>query len=291
MNDRQKALLSIFTYSVLAGAIAAITKIGLSQIPPFSFAFIRFLLASFIVAPFIFKKRKSFVRDMKILLPFSIFATINIIFFATGIKLTTADISQILYTTVPILTGALAYFMLGDKLSLRKISGIAVGFIGASLALFVPILAKGEKFSGNLLGNVLLIIAVISWSIYMILSKKAQKTHSIFHITAVFIIVTTFVLFPFFLFESVSYYGWWDKIGFSAIASLIYMVLGGTIATYLLNQYAIRHGGAVFASMTFYLTPIFGFTAAFIILGETLSSLLFFGAILSLIGVFLTTSR
>ena len=291
MNDKQKAFFAIFGYALLGGAMAAITKVGLSQIPPFSFAFVRFFLATLIVTPFIWSKRRFLIRDFKTLGPFSIFATLNIIFFVVGINLTTANTSQILYAVVPIVVGLLTHFVLGEKLSSKKIMGIIVGFIGTFLVLFLPILDKGGKFSGNLTGNILLTIAVVCFSGYIMLSKKAQKTHSPFHIVSIFIILTTIGLFPFFLFESISQYGWWNGISINSVFSISYVVLAGTISTYLLNQYSIKHGGAVFASMAFYLSPIFGFLVAFFLLGEQLTMGLIVGGVLALLGVYITTKK
>lgn len=290
MSDRQKAFLSIFFYALLSGAMAAVTKVGLSQIPPLSFAFIRFFLASLFVSPFVWKKRRYLVKDLKTLGPLSLFATINILFFVIGIKLTTANISQILYSSVPIVVGLLMHFILGEKLSLKKTMGIIIGFIGVFIVLFLPILEKG-KFAGDFFGNLMLICAVISWSLYMALSKKAQETHSPFHIVSIFIIITAVALFPFFLVESVFQYGWWNRIGISSSLSILYVVLAGTISTYLLNQYSIRHGGAIFASMAFYLSPLFGFLVAFFLLGEQLTLGLSVGGALALLGVYITTKK
>lgn len=291
MNDKQKAFFSIFAYSLLSGAMAAVTKVGLSQMPPFSFAFIRFLLATLIVAPFIWRKRKHLAQDLKTLGPFSILATLNIVFFVLGINLTTANISQILYAVIPIVVGILTHFVFSEKLSSKNTIGITVGFIGTFLVLFLPILEKGGKFSGNLTGNILLAIAVVCFSGYIVLSKKAQKTHSPFHIVSMFIILTAAALFPFFVFESISHYGWWDAININSVLSISYVVLAGTISTYLLNQYSIRHGGAVFASMAFYLSPLFGFLVAFFLLGEQLTIGLIVGGALALLGVYYTTKK
>lgn len=290
MSDRQKAFLSIFFYALLGGAMAAVTKVGLSQIPPLSFAFIRFFLASLFVAPFVWKKRRYLVKDLKTLGPLSLFATINILFFVVGIKLTTANISQILYSSVPIIVGLLMHFILGEKLSLKKTMGIVIGFIGVFIVLFLPILEKG-KFAGDFFGNVMLICAVISWSLYMALSKKAQKTHSPLHIVSIFIIITAVALFPFFLVESAFQYGWWNEISIRSSLSILYVVLAGTISTYLLNQYSIKHGGAIFASMAFYLSPLFGFLVAFLLLGEQLTLGLSVGGALALLGVYITTKK
>jgi len=290
MNDKQKAIFSILIFSLLSGAMAAVTKVGLSQFPPLSFAFIRFFLASCIVAPFIWKKRTYLVKDLRTLGPLSLFATMNIIFFVVGIKLTTANISQILYAAVPIIIGLLMHFVLGEKLSSRKAMGIGIGFIGVFLVLFLPILEKG-KSSGDFFGNLMLAAAVIAWSLYMVLSKKAQKTHSPFHIVSIFIIITAVTLFPFFLAESAFQYGWWNKIGVQAFLSMFYVVVMGTICTYLLNQYSIKHGGIAFASMVFYLSPLFGFLVAFFLLGEQLTLWLGVGGALALLGVYITTKK
>ena len=291
MNDKQRAFLAIFGYALLSGAMAAVTKVGLSQIPPFSFAFVRFFLATLIVGPFIWSKRRFLIQDFKALGPFSIFATLNIIFFVVGINLTTANTSQILYAVVPIAVGLLTHFVLGEKLSLKKITGITIGFIGTFLVLFLPILEKGGKFAESLTGNILLAIAVVCCSGYIMLSKKAQKTHSPFHIVSIFIILTTIALFPFFLFESISKYGWWNAININSALSMLYVVLAGTISTYLLNQYSIKHGGTVFASMAFYLSPLFGFLVAFLLLGERLTTGLIIGGTLALLGVYITTKK
>ena len=60
---------------------------------------------------------------------------------------------------------------------------------------------------------------------------------------------------------------------------------------YLLYQYAIKHGGSVFASMVFYLLAIFAFFFAFLLLGEGLTIGLVAGGILVLLGIYLTTGK
>jgi drug/metabolite transporter (DMT)-like permease len=230
------------------------------------------------------------MTDMITLGPLSLLASLNIIFFVLGIKLTTANISQILYGAVPIVVGVLVHFISKEKLSLRKVLGIVIGFIGVLLVLLLPIWQKG-KFSGDFLGNILIALAVLSWSLYMFLSKKAQTTHTPFHIVSIFILVTTILLLPFFLVESAFNFGWWNGLSLSSILTIVYVAVIGTITTYFLNQYSIRHGGAVFASLAFYLSPIFGFIIAFWLLGEQFTFGLGIGAVLALLGVYITTQK
>src|SRR3989344_3279679 len=164
MNDKQKALTAVLLIILIGAGTPPITKIGLFEIPPLSFAFIRFVLASFLILPFFLIKKRSFRKDFKRLVLVSLLATGNIIFFVLGIKLTTANISQLIYAGVPIITAFILYGGFGQKLSPRNIFGIALGFIATLIILLLPILERGEKFAGDLRGNVFLLIAVVMYS-------------------------------------------------------------------------------------------------------------------------------
>ncbi len=288
MNDKQKGLLSILMLSVLAGSTAAVLKIGLVNIPPLSFAFLRFLIAGILILPFLGKEK---LRSAWDLVPMSFLGTINIIFFVIGINRTTATIAQLLYAIVPLLTALIIFIFFKERLAFRKMFGIALGFLGVTLVVLLPVFEKGTKFSGDLLGNLLVVIGIISWSFYAVLSNGKLKSFSPFVITAVFIWVTLLTLLPLSIFESIQHFNWWKSLSSSSIFSLIYVGTVSTVFTYIWNQYAIKHGGSIFASMQFYLIPISAYLFAFILLGEKLTIGLIVGGIIVLLGVYITTKR
>lgn len=290
MNDRQKAFLAIFLGSLFTGAVAAVTKIGLVEIPPLSFAFGRFLLASLFLLPIFATKSSNIRKDLMALTPLSLFATVNIILFVIGIKTTTATIGQMLYAGVPLLTGLIAHYLNTEKLTKQKLLGISVGFVGVGIVVLLPFLEQGEVFSGDLRGNLLIATGVISWSFYMVFSKKAQARYSPFIITSVFILITTVTLAPLFLLELNTAYGWWNGITAAGLLAVAYVALVVTVGGYWLNQYIIKLGGSVFASMGFYLTPVFAFLSAYVLLEERLTPGFLFGGTLALLGIYLTTS-
>lgn len=289
MNDKQKAIIFILLVSILGGATQAVTKIGLVSIPPLSFAFVRFLIAGIVISPFLFKK--NFLKSLWQLIPFSLLGTINIAFFIIGIKTTTATIGTILYAGVPLLSALFLFLLFRKRLSTRKELGIVLGFFGVGLVALLPIIEKSSRFSGDLLGNMLITIGVISWSLYMVYSKKKLKTFSPFVITAAFIWVTCIALFPLFLIELFFYHDWWKDITLSGALSLGYISVISTIIVYLLNQYAIKHGGSILASMQYYLVPIFAYVFAFFLLGEQLTIGIITGSFLALLGVYITTKK
>jgi drug/metabolite transporter (DMT)-like permease len=289
MNDKQKAIIFILLTVVLGGATSTITKIGLEKFPPLSFAFIRFLIAGIIIFPFLLKT--NFFKDFKRLVLFSLLGTINITVFILGIKTTTATIGQLLYAGVPLLTAAFLFIFYKEKLTVRKSLGMGIGLIGVLFVILLPILEKGTRFSGDLLGNVLIGIGVISWSLYMTYSKKKLKSFSPFVLTAAFIWVTCFVLFPLSLTDLLSYPNWWINLTVPSVLSLFYVSVVSTVAVYLFNQYSIKHGGAILASMQYYLYPIFAYISAYIFLGEQLTLGLIVSGVLTLLGVYIVTKN
>lgn len=289
MNDKQKAIIFILLVSILGGATQAITKIGLVSIPPLSFAFIRFLIAGIVISPLLLKK--NFLRVLWQLTPFSLLATINIVFFILGIKTTTATIGTILYAGVPLLTALFLFVLFRERLSVKKELGITLGFFGVALVALLPIIEKGSKFSGDLLGNILIAIGVIFWSLYMAYSKKKLGSFSPFVITSAFIWVTCFALFPLFLTDLISYPNWWQSLTLSSVLSLGYISMISTVIVFLLNQYAIKHGGSILASMQFYLLPISAYLSASFLLGEQLTLGIVIGGALALLGVYITTKK
>ena len=289
MSDKQKAIIFTLLAAVLGGLTSTVTKIGLIGIPPLSFAFIRFLVAGIAILPFLFGR--NFLKDVKRLIPFSLLGTVNIIFFILGVKTTTATIGQLLYAGVPLATAIFIFVLFRDRITSRKGIGIVIGFAGVVTVVLLPVIEKGTMFSGNLFGNLLITVGVISYSLYMAYSKKLLKSFSPFILTAAFIYVTCIVLFPLFLTDFVSYPDWWHNITLSGVLALGYIAIISTIVTNTLTQYAIRHGGSILASMQFYLLPIFAYISAFLFLGEQLIPGLIVGGSMALLGVYITTKK
>lgn len=289
MSDKQKAIVFILLAAFLGGTTSPISKIGISQIPPLGFAFMRFLISGICIMPFILSKSK--IKSMVKLAPLSLLSTLNIILFILGLKLTTATIAQLLYAGIPLLTGFFLFILFKEKLTRKKSLGIMLGFIGVSLIIFLPLLEKGQKFSGNLLGNILISFGVISYALYNIYSKEKQNKFSPFIITASFIWTTALVLLPLSLMESNFNVKWLSTLSFTSWFSVIYIAVISTVLIYLLIQYALKHGGTLLASMHFYLIPIFAFIFSFLLLGERLTVGLVIGGSLALLGVYITTKK
>jgi len=291
MSPRKIAFFAVVIGALLNGASAAFTKKGVTEIPPLTFAMLRLTVASLVILPFFLKQKGHALAPMREITPISLFATLNVIFFVLGMKLTSGNIGAVIYVAVPLVTTLILYFFFKEKLSKHKLLGVLLGFSGGLIITLLPLIEKGNQFSGNLLGNFLLICAITSWSFYLVYSKRLQKKYSPFMVTSNFIFVTTVVLIPFFLWDLQQHFGWWQHVTMWGIGAVFYLGIIITIGAYTLNQYAVKHGGSVFASTTFYLFPIFGFTANFFMLGEHVTTGLILGSVLALIGTSLVMRK
>lgn len=289
MSDRTKAILAILLASIFGGAVGSVIKIAIREIPPFSFSFIRFFIASICLIPLFIKSKPKFDKNFQKLILLSLLPTLNIALFIVGLKETTASIAQMLYAGSPLLVGLLGYFLFGHRLSLKKWLYISLGLLGVFVVVFLPLFQKNVPFSGDLKGNLLISFGVICWSIYAVYSKQFQKKYSPLVITSVFFFVSTIVFFLLSLFEFSSSSTWWLNLKTSSILSMLYISLPATVGVYMLNQYSFKYGGAVLGSLSLYLLPIFAYFSAFILLGEKLTQGLVLGTVLVFISVALTS--
>ena len=290
MKNNFKALLSVILAAIFGGGIAVFGKVGLKQIPPFSFTFLRFFIASFFMLPLIFKEKHKINNSLFKLVLLSLLATANVTLFAFGVRLTTATISQMLYAIVPVVAIILSVFLLKEKINYKKFIGIFLGLVGVLILILLPILGKPTAFSGNILGNLIILIAVICFTLYSVLSKKFQKNYSPAYLTFIFGLSTVFVLSPFFIKDIITTQ-WISHLSLTAILSTLYVGIFGGAVYYLLYQYAIKHGSPVIASMTMYLQPTATFLWAYFLLSERLTLGIFIGGILAFIGAWLVTKK
>lgn len=290
-NKQFLAITLIVVAAVIGGAIPPLSKIALRDIPPLSFTFLRFLLAGLILMP-IFWSRRTILKkqNIKQLILVSSLATINVTLFIFGVRRTTATISQMLYAGVPLVAGILSYSILKERLNVRKWLGIMIGFVGVCIIVLLPVLGQGDALNGDLLGNLIIIVAVVSFSLYSVLSKSFLKNYTPLDLTMFFVMTTVAIQLLLAPIEVNQTTAWWNNVHPWSVLALLYVGTFGTAMYYLLYQFAIQHATPVVASMILYLQPVFTIVWAAILLGERTTLGFVIGGILSLLGVALVTN-
>ncbi|MFA5937078.1 MAG: DMT family transporter [Candidatus Paceibacterota bacterium] len=274
----------IFFAAILGGGAGVFGKIALVEIPSFSFTFLRFFIASIFLIPFSLRHLPTFQKkDYKIIL-LSLLASLNVILFSFGIKYTTANISQMIYTAVPIVSALLSFYYLKEKFGIIKIIGIIIGFLGTIMVILLPLISNYNRES-TISGNLIIFMAMLSISLYWVLSKKFQSEYSPMEINNYFIFTTTFLLFFLSIFDFFNKPLWWNDVSNNAYLSLTFVAIFSTALCYLISQIIIKKATPVMASMVLYIQPFTTFIWAYYFLSEKLSSLFLVGVFLSLLGV------
>ena len=288
MKMSGKYILAIIIFTALTGgAVPVFSKITLTEIPPFTFTFLRFVIATLILLPFYLKVKQPIGKDFWKIFGLSLLAMGNVVFFSFGIRQTSAGMAQAIYTLSPILTAIFAYFIIKEPFNTKKITGIILGLVGTALIVLLPLLTNDVPIN-YLIGNILIIIATTSITIYTVLSKPFQRKYHPIEITTFFSITTVIILFFLSIFELSGNTNWWQNISLPGFLGLLYVGSIGTSIYYLLTQYIIKHTSPVLASMVLYIQPFAAILWAYLFLKETISAIFVVGIVLVLSGIWMT---
>jgi len=290
-SSLDKALFVVILAAFLGGGTAVYVKIGLKDIPPFTYTFIRFSLALIFFIPLLVKTKFKINKESIPVFAVSLLSSINIILFSFGIRLTSASVGQLIYAAVPMLAAIISFYLLKEKITWKKLFGILIGLVGMCIIIVIPLLSKSTTIKGNLLGNLLIFIGAVSYTFYTVLSKKIQTKFSPIYITAIFFITTMVISLFFAFFEISKMKNLSVLFTRSSLFSLFYISFFASTIAYLLHQYAIKFGSPLIASMGFYLNPITTVVWAFFILGEVINRQFIIGGLLALFGAWLVSSK
>ena len=183
MNSKQiKAHISLFAAGCMWGLLAPVGKAAMDAgITSMSLASMRMIGAAilFWIASLFVPKEKVSKRDLVLLFFAGMLCIVfNLGLFTVGLSLTSPVDSTIITTSTPILTMLLAAVFLKEPITYVKVSGVVIGAIGALLLIFSN--NGGPDFAGNLWGNIICLIAQISFALYLTLFKGLISRYNVF---------------------------------------------------------------------------------------------------------------
>ena len=270
-----------------------VAKITLEEFPPATLALLRFALASLFLAPFFFaetKKIKINKKDFPKLIGIGILMiTLNISFFFEGITKTTAINASVLTLIIPFLSVLLSWWFLKEKVYLINLGGVLVGLLGAAIILGIPETLFGDFAPKVLIGNLLIILASISWVMGAILSRQMLAKYPSLTVTGIAFAVGTL---SFILPATGEYFknpSWINSVTPLGLLGLTYMTILSSVSAYFLFEWGLAKTSVVKADLFQYLEPFIATILAVSILGETITYPFVFGAILIGTGVYLGT--
>lgn len=283
------SILLIAVATIIWGATVPIMKLTLTQIPPFSLAFIRMSLASLILAVLAFRHLEIAKKDIP---TFALAAltgvTLNLTLFFIGLTKTTAINASLLVAAVPILTILMAHFYLREKLDTRIVIAALLALAGVIVIVGKP---TGASSLNQFIGNILLLLSALSWVIHEIIAKKLLKTYDPATVTFYSMAYGALTFFPLFVWEFWRSPQWLGNVNYVGIGGAVYGIIFASLIAYWAWQKGLAKLPAGQASFFFYLDPISGSLLSIILLKEKFTQELIIGAVLITLGVILAEQK
>ncbi len=281
----------ILMVGVLGGSTPILVKLGLTEFPPLLLTTLRFIIATIIFLPFFLREKKRFTRhDIWILFTRSLFFAGNAGIFSIAIQYTTAIISQVLYSFVPGIVLVMSFLFLREKMTKQRVIGLFIAVIGISILIQQSIIKTEVLTFGTLIGNILTLFAVLSWSAYAVVSKRLTDVYSPVVTTFASFVTIIIILVPFLPIEYVMRPVQLENIDVVGIGSVVGLGIFSSAFMFFLTQLLIQKTSSFVTSLSQYLAPFAGAVIAIPILGEKLTPLFFLAGVCVIVGVFYATS-
>lgn len=173
-TPRTIGILAIIGNVLIWGAALPVVKPALTFISPYYFLWARYAVASLFMVPvgiLTFPKthRKSIL--IKTLTLEFLQTAIGLSLLYQGLNLTTALEGALITTTSPLLITLGGILFLRERQEKNEWFGLGISLLGSLIVVAAPFLS-GSHSHGNLLGNAYIVLYVISWAAYVLLSKK-----------------------------------------------------------------------------------------------------------------------
>ena len=212
---------------------------------------------------------------------------INQMLFIKGLTMTATIHASLLMLVTPLLVTLFALWVLKEQFNIYKAFGLSLGIGGAVFLILQK--EAGQNVSNYLLGDLLIIINAISYSLYFILVKPLMQRYSPLHVIRWVFTIGFFMILPFAWEETLAIE--WQKMGGQQYAALAGIIVTGTFLAYYFNAYGIQHIGAGATGTYIYTQPVFAVLIAIIFLDESFTWQKGMAAALIFSGVWLVSRK
>jgi drug/metabolite transporter (DMT)-like permease len=279
-----KALIAYLIVCVFWGSTYLAIKVGVTELPPFLFAGLRFLIGGLVLLVLARAlgdplPRKSDWRTL---------AIVGLLLLAGGNafvvwseQYVSSGIASIFVVTVAMWTALFDAIIPGGsgELDWRIIVGLLLGFLGTLLLVGAT---PAEIMAADKRGPIALTIASASWSLGTVYAKRHPTQASPYMGAAFQMIVggAAVALLGTVLGEWAS----WHLTG-RGIGAIAYLVVFGSVLGYSAYSYALRHASATIVGTYAYVNPVIAVLLGWLLLHEPVGARTFIAMGLTLVAV------
>jgi drug/metabolite transporter (DMT)-like permease len=259
------------TVQFLFASLTVVAKFVLPSMSPTGIVFFRIsgsAVAFFLLQRTLVRERVTDRRDLAALAGLAVIGVVlNQLLFLEGVKRTTAINANIMVTTIPVFTLAIALLLRRERATWAKLSGIALAAAGA-IYLIGPDRVRLDPSTA--FGNALIACNTCSYAGYLVLSKRLlERYHPLTVVTHVFVFGAVLIL-PLGLVALHDVSLW--RLPPRAVLGLTYIVLFPSLLAYYLSIWALRRTASSLVAMYVYLQPVMTAAGAPLVLGERLTT-------------------
>lgn len=288
LTTKQKAYIALSATSIIWGTTWVASKIGVQKAPALEVASIRqFIGGSLYVLFFIFIKK----QPLPTLKQLGWLTIMGILMFVSANGIATMALKHIssglgaliaaLYPLCVVLIEAI--FFKNKNINFFTFIGIILGIGGIAVVFYDN--AFHSHTGGFALGVILSLIAMITWSIATIFIARKKADINPYYATGWQMLTSSAILFSIVIITG-------DHIPLANIpaqtwGALTYLVLAGSIFTFVAFIYSMKHLEPAIASLYAYINPIVAILVGSLVVNEKLTFNILIGSVITLIGVYL----
>jgi drug/metabolite transporter (DMT)-like permease len=266
-------------------------KLGLRDLPPVSFAAVRFALASAILCAIVAVRRSPLPRnrlELMLILKTGVLAfALNYGLLFWGEQHISSGLAALLQATIPVFGMLIAHaYLPGERLTTWKMAGALLGVVGVGVIFSNQLAAEGEM---ALWGSAAVVFGAVFVAYANVLVKARGAGIEPATLAAGQMLCGLVPLACFGLaFEGNPLKFHWTTL---AVASLLYLTLVGSVAAFLLFYWLVRNMDVTKTMLIALVTPLAAVLLGMIVLGEQLTWRTVAGGALIMSGIGLVVLR
>ncbi len=275
----------MFVHSALSAGTYVAGKRALAELSPVELALVRFSLAAVVHAAVLLRLRVRFERrDLAGLAALGVLAVaVNQLLFLSGLSLSTPGHAALLYALTPVFVLVIERLRGRERSTALKIMGIATAFAGTAIVLAGRGMLGMEGARRVLLGDVLLLLAVVAWALYAVGGKAYAARYGGLATGSATLVAGTLLCAPagaaFFHASRLEALSGWGA------ASVVYLVLVTSVLAWLIYYWALGRAEASRVAIWSNLQPVLTALLAWAIYGEALTTPFLAGGAMVVAGV------
>lgn len=287
-----RGFLCIILVMVSLGLCIPIGSSAMAVVPVWLFTFLTLVISSVVLLPAakLYDKVKWTKLGVKnyygIFMQSLLNCVLYTVFLLYGLKYSSVIAAGVINSLVPAVTLLLAFFLLRERFSIRKGFAILLAVTAVLIMEVVGVRGSGES---NWLGNLFMILAVVSLAMFYVYAKKFSVVVPPVTMSAGLCVMGAIITLPMAIYEGFSFD--WGSLTTSTWTIIVVYALLGWVLSYVFTYLGMPKIPASTVGMSTAIIPITATIYAVAFLGEPIRTVDAIALVLVIISIIIAESK